>query len=150
MLGIFFGVICTIALFKVLRGRRYWGHHGRYGGHRGYGRRFFLRRLFQRLNTGPGQEKVVLTEMDAMHDTLHALRAELKGTRGDIAAILRDPTFDRSKLEALFRKQDEILAKLREAASGSIERVHAALDERQKGTLANLVERGFRSAIYSF
>ncbi len=143
MLGIFFGTICFIALVKVVRGRRYW-RHGRHGGYR----RYFLRRLFQRLNTGPGQEKVVLGEVEALRQTARELRGELKGVRADIAAILRDEQFDRSKLEALYRKQDELLARLRTAVSGSFEKVHAALDERQKRDLADLLEGGFRHAFY--
>jgi hypothetical protein len=147
MLGIIFGTLCLFALAKVVRGRRYW-RHGRHG----YGYGFFLRRIFQRLNTGPGQEKVVLGEIDALRETARELRAELKNTRADIAAILREPTFDKGKLEALYRKQDELLAKLRSAASSSFEKVHAALDDRQKADLADMIERaGFnRYAHYGY
>lgn len=145
MLGIFFGVICTIALVKVARGRGHWGRHRAYGRR---GRHFILRRLFRRLDTGPGQEKVVLTQLDELRETAHSLKVELKGTRSDVAAMLRDAQFDRGKLEALYRKQDELLAKLRTAAASAIENVHAVLDERQKGELADLLERGFRSFAY--
>lgn len=140
MLGIIFGTLCLLALAKVVRGRRYW-RHGRHG--HGYSYGFFLRRIFQRLNTGPGQEKVVLGEIDALRETARELRAELKTTRADIAAILREPTFDKGKLEALYRKQDELLAKLRTAAASSFEKVHAALDDRQKADLADMLERGW-------
>lgn len=142
MLGILFGTLCLIALFKVLRGRRYYG--------RGYHRGWFLRRIFQRLGTGPGQEKVVLQEIDALKETARELRNELKSTRADIAALLREPLFDKAKLDALYRKQDELLAKLRAAASSSLEKVHAALDDRQKNDLADMIERGFRHGHYGY
>ena len=142
MVGIFFGVICTIALFKVARGREHWRrHHGRGG-------RFLLRRLFHKLNTGPGQEKVVLTELDNLRETARNLKADLKGTRAEIALMLRDERFDRSKLDALYRTQDALLAKLRSAASSAIENVHGVLDERQKGELASMLERGFGRHAY--
>ena len=145
MLGILFGIVCTVLLFKVIRGRRYWGHYG----HR-YGYGFFLRRLFQRLNTGPGQEKVVLSELEALRETGRELRAELKTTRADIAAIVREPSFDKAKVETLFRKQDELIAKLRAAASASLEKVHGALDDTQKKDLADMVERGFWRGGYGY
>jgi hypothetical protein len=140
MLGIIFGTICLFALAKVIRGRRYW-RHGHYGYRGGSG--WFLRRIFQRLGTGPGQEKVVLSEIDALRGTARELRGELKSTRADIAAILREPAFDKAKLETLYRKQDELLGKLRGAAASSFEKVHAALDDRQKNDLADMIERGF-------
>jgi hypothetical protein len=140
MLGIVVGVICLLALVRVARGRRHWDRRGR--------RHFLLRGIFRRLNTGPGQEKVVLGEVASMRETLRGLRAELKTTRADIAAIVRDPHFDRAKLEALFRQQDALLAKLRDAASGSLERVHEALDDRQKSELADMLERGFHRYAY--
>jgi hypothetical protein len=143
MLGIVFGTICLILMVKVIFGRRYYrrGYGYRHGG--GYGRSWFLRRIFQRLETGPGQEKVVLGEIDALRETARSLRSELKATRADIAAIMREEQFDRAKVDTLFRKQDELLERLRTAAVGSFEKVHAAMDERQKRQLADWVERGF-------
>ena len=141
MLGFVVGAISLIALIKVLRRGR---HHRYYRG----GRNFMLRRLFQRLNTGPGQEKVVLTEIDALQDTARGLRDELKSTRADIASILRDENYDKAKVETLFRKQDELLAKMRTAAASSMEKIHGVLDERQKQDLAEMVERGFRRFSY--
>ena len=40
------------------------------------------------------------------------------------------------------RKQDELIARLRQAVSESIEKVHGVLDPTQKQELASLVERG--------
>ncbi len=144
MLGIVIGTICLILLIKVVRGRYGWHHGYHHGGYR-YGRwgGYFLRRLFMRLNTGPGQEKVVLGELEGLKETLRGLRTELKATRRDIAAIVREPVFDRTKLDALFRTQDALLERARSAAAASFEKVHGALDEKQKIDLADLLEGGF-------
>jgi Spy/CpxP family protein refolding chaperone len=139
MLGIAFGFFCLFALIAIVRRGRYARRHGR--GY-GYGR-WMLRGLFRRLNTGPGQEKVVLGEIETLRDTARGLRQELKATRADIAAIVREPVFDRAKVDALFRKQDELIGSLRTAIAGSVERVHEALDDRQKADLADLLERNF-------
>ena len=145
MLGIIFGTICFIALLRVLFGWRHHGHwHRGYYGHSRYGARgFFLRRLFRRLDTGPGQEKLMLGEAQQLKETVKQLRHEWNGIRGDLATIVRDEQFDRSKVDALFRKQDEVLGKLRVSLAESAERVHGALDGKQKQELASWVERGF-------
>src|SRR5579884_3245710 len=61
-------------------GARGWGgHHGHWGGHWGGGHwggghfgggpaRFMLRGLFQRLETTPGQEKVILAAVDQVRE----------------------------------------------------------------------------------
>jgi hypothetical protein len=59
---------------------------------------------------------------------------------------MRDETLDKSKVDALFRKQDELIARLRDAAAASFEKVHAVLDARQKADLADMLERGWRRA----
>jgi hypothetical protein len=142
MFGIIFGTICLILLFKVLFGWRYWRGHGGYG-YRGGPRRWFLRRLFYRLGTGPAQEKVVLEEYENLRQTVHSLKDELKTTRSEIAGAVREDRLDRAKIENVFRQQDELIAKLRTAVFESMSKVHGVLDERQRKDLAALFETGF-------
>jgi hypothetical protein len=60
----------------------------------------------------------------------------------DLAVALREEALDRQKLESVYRRQDELLAGLRQRLTSSLERVHSTLDARQRGELADLLERG--------
>lgn len=156
MLGFVFGTLCFVLLLRVLFGHR-WGrhryggwyghhHHGHHhGGRHGY-RRFFLRSLFHRLETGPGQEKLMMAEAQTLRDTMAQLRQEWTAARADLAKLIRGDQFDRGEVEALFRRQEEAFNRLRTAMTASAERVHATLDPQQKQTLATWVEHGPRFA----
>src|SRR5215475_12529685 len=91
MFGFIIGTVCLIALLKVLRrgygygwshgcgpcGAGYDGsHHGRFGG--GFGRRWMLRWLFERLETTPGQERVILQAIERLTENRAAIHEELK------------------------------------------------------------------------
>lgn len=149
MLGILFGTICFVLLLRVLFGRRRffgWRGHGHWHHSHHRSRRFFLRRLFHRLDTGPGQEKLMMQEAQTLRDTVGQLREEWSGVRSDLANVIREEHFDRSKVDALFRRQEEVFNRLRTAMADSAERVHATLDPQQKQTLASWVEQGPRFA----
>jgi len=134
MFGFVIGTVCLILLVGVLRRRH------------GYGRRFgpraFLWRLLRRIDATPAQEKVFRDEASTLREAARALRGDLAASGRDLAAALRDEALDRQKLEAAYRKQDEILATLRARFSDSLGRVHATLDARQRSEVADLLERG--------
>ena len=135
---------------------------GRCGGHEGWGgyegwhddhqnfggpgfggpERWMLRGLFQRLQTSPGQEKVILEAVE----TLKAQRATVKDvfreTRADAAKGFRAEGFDEALMGAAFARQDEAITAVRKAAMDAFAKVHAALDERQRRELADIIERG--------
>ena len=148
MFGIVIGTICLVLLVGVLR-RRHW--HGGcrgpgHGGHRyGMGARAILWRLLRRIDATPAQEKVFRDEVAGLRDGARGLREELRASGRDLALALRDETLDPQKLASVYRKQDEILAGLRERLSASLGRVHATLDARQRNELADLLERGGRA-----
>jgi Spy/CpxP family protein refolding chaperone len=172
MLGFVFGTVCLLALFKVLRHGRYgWHAHGcGYGGHGGacghhhyghhgfgppwgrggwgrggFGRDFVLRGLFSRLETTPGQEKVIREAFEKVRDTMRETRTEWRDT-GDLSSLLRGDTFDRTAAEGLSGKADASFAKLRVVIVEALAQIHETLDDRQRRVLADLVEsrgRGF-------
>src|ERR1700678_438436 len=98
MLGFIVGTVCLIGLVKTLRWGRYhrggggcgYGHHGGGWGRRGWDGRGYqgdhdggwgggwggpsvlLRALFQRLETTPGQEKVIVAAYEEMRDATRA------------------------------------------------------------------------------
>lgn len=143
MFGFFIGTACLIGLYAVARrgGHR---HHGCGGGH--YGRGGFggrmLRRALERLDTTPGQEKVI---REAIHDfkaEAWNLRGEMRGTRSELAEALRAPELDKALLDRVFAKHDEVIEKLRASVVDTAEKVHTTLDEQQRKRLADMVESG--------
>ncbi|CAN92206.1 hypothetical protein predicted by Glimmer/Critica [Sorangium cellulosum So ce56] len=153
MLGFVVGTACLIGLVMTLkRGCRYdcgaaWGAGPRFFGRRGFGghgfrRRFFLSFLFDRLGTTPTQEKVIVAAIDELRSAAEAQRSEIRSTRADVAAAMRSPSFDETRLGELFARHDTAIEALRRAAVGALGKVHAVLEDRQREQLADLIEIG--------
>jgi hypothetical protein len=145
-----------------------YGGHGCRGGGRGYGRgygrwgsydedddvgpwgwagrrrgpRVFLRMLFERLETTPGQEKVIQSALEQLFEQKGEVKAEMKQIKNDIAAAMRGPVVDEAALDEAYHRQDVVLAKVRVGLTHAIKQIHEALDERQRGMVAELLERG--------
>jgi hypothetical protein len=144
MFGFFFGTACLAGLIFALRGRRHhWGHHGY--GHHGGGRswRGRLRWLFMRLETSPGQEKVIVEAADALTESFAKLRDELGPTRTAVAQTLRGEHFDASTLKETQARHDVLLEELRKTLQQSLAKVHEALDPKQRRELADILEHGW-------
>jgi len=145
MFGFVIGAACLFGLIKMIRqGRRgRWGsHHGRWGGG-GWGRRGFLNRIFVRLETSPSQENLIVGAVDEVRSAARSLRPELESSRGDLARVLADETFDQERLNAVFARHDEAIRTMREAITGSLGKIHGALDSEQRKKLAELLEYRF-------
>lgn len=138
-----------------------WGHHGHHGWHgrggwdrggwdrgegveQGFERRpgFWLRGLFSRLDTTPGQEKVIRQSVDEVMKSTETLRGELDASRRDIAQALRTGTVDATAMGELFARHDEKLREVRTTFVGALAKVSDALDEDQKKRLADMIDRG--------
>jgi hypothetical protein len=127
------------------RGPGFWGGGG---GGWGSGRGFLLRALFERLDTTPGQEKVILAAVDEMREAGRTIRSEMRASRADFAKAARSEHFDEVLLGEMFAKHDSAIEALRKSAVGAMAKVHEALDEKQRARLADLIENGpsfFRS-----
>ena len=137
MFGFVFGTACLIGLiFVAARGRRRWhGHHG------GYGRGPMYAAL-ARLEATPGQEKAIAQAVEEFWETARKGRSAMKSTREAAARAVRGPSFDESGLRSAFLEQDQALSEIREAALQAGRKIHEALDERQRKTLAELIESG--------
>jgi hypothetical protein len=162
MLGFLLGTVCLIGLIKVARGSCYgyaggWGGRCGGGGHwddgprgwhgggyrsRGFGPRFFLRSIFERLDTTPGQEKVILQSADELRDAFRGAKEKLRETRDDFARIFRGEVVDEASLSEIFLKHDTVISETRRAAVEAVRKAHDALTESQRSQVADFIERG--------
>ncbi|MEP7050896.1 MAG: periplasmic heavy metal sensor [Pseudomonadota bacterium] len=151
MLGFLFGTACLLGLTATFAGRHH--GHGHCAGHRrgfrGGRGRFILNRLLDRLDTTPGQEKVIREAIDALQEELHDAKQEFRGSRADVAQAIRSANLDRAQVEAIFGRHDVVIDRVRQNALEAFSKVHETLDERQRKILADIVEsgpfgRGFR------
>lgn len=152
MFGFLMGTACLVGLFWVLKGPRHFGHgchgfgsrsgHERFDGRRGFGGRAFLHWLFERLDTTPGQERVIRAAADDLFDRVWAARREVDDSRKDVARAVRAESFDAEAMGEAFAKHDSAMAELRKALIDGLAKAHEALDERQRQRLAELIESG--------
>jgi Spy/CpxP family protein refolding chaperone len=156
MLGFILGTVCLIGLIKVLRRGRGWHGYG-YGPHgygHGYGRyetmgggggprRWFLRSMFQRLETTPGQEKAIVAAIDELRENRRVVHEELQQTRGDVARVVAGGLVDDNSLEDTFARQDRLLAQLRVSFVEATKKITEVLDERQRKQIADMLQGGF-------
>jgi Spy/CpxP family protein refolding chaperone len=163
MLGFLLGTVCLIGLIKVARGHRY-GYAGRGwggrcgGGHgyddgprgwdgggfraRGFGPRFLLRAIFERLDTTPGQEKVIVQAADELRAAFGGAREKLRETRSDFASVFRGDVVDEAALSDIFVKHDTVISETRRSAVEAVRKAHEALTEEQRSKVADFIERG--------
>ncbi len=146
MFGFLFGTACLLGLTATLARGHHDGHHCS-GRHRGrglrFGRgRFVLNRVLDRLDTTPGQEKVIREAVDSLLEDVHEARGELHATRAEVAQAIRGETLDRGAIEGVFERHDQVIERVRQNALDSFSKVHETLDERQRKILAELIEAG--------
>ncbi len=136
MFGFVIGTACLVGLiFVVARGRRRWHHYAAYG-------RGPLYAALARLNATPGQEKAIGAAVEELWETARKGRAAMKSTREAAAKAVGGPSFDESSLRSAFLEQDQAISEIREAAVEAGRKIHEVLDERQRKTLAELIESG--------
>jgi hypothetical protein len=105
MLGFVVGIICLVLLVGVVRRPRWRRGWPGAGGHRrGFGPRAVRRRVLQRIDTTPAQEKVFRDEAATLWEAAGGLEASGR----DLASALREETLDRQKPKSVYRRQDEI------------------------------------------
>ncbi len=143
MFGFFIGTACLIG-FAALARRGHRHHFHGLGGWPGRGRggRFTFHRILDRLDTTPGQEKVIREAISDFKDEAWGLRGEVRDTRRDIATAIRAPELDKTLIDGVFAKHDEVIEKLRASMLRTTEQVHGTLDERQRKQLADMIESG--------
>lgn len=104
-----------------------------------FGRRM-LRGVFERLETSPGQEKVILEAADQVRTAAEKFRGEARQTRDAFSRSMSGEHFDSTVINEAFARHDALLKELRDTATAQLSRVHEALDERQRRDLADLID----------
>lgn len=140
MFGFLIGTLSLIGLIKVVR-------HGGWGGHgsRGGPRRWMLRRLFERLDTTPGQEKVIVEAVDQVEQNGRAAKDAFFGGRIDLGRAMRGEHFDTAAVNAAFDKQQEAVDAFKKSVLENMQKIHEALTPEQRQAAAELIESGPRA-----
>lgn len=145
MLGIVIGTLCLIGFIAVWRRRfgRSCLHRGPgsgWGRHHGRGRHSGLYRLFEELDTSPGQEKAIRGAVSELRGTLGGLRPSLAEARSGVAAALASEDFDGAAVERAIERQLGELSRVGGSLAIAIGKVHEALDADQRRRLARLID----------
>ncbi len=141
MFGFVIGTLSLIGLIKVWKG-------GFYGGHgRGFGspRRWMTRRLFEYLDTTPGQEKVIEELVEEAEKKAWAARDQLHLGRSAFARAVRGEHFDGAAVGESFDTQQATFEELKKTLREGLAKVHEALNPEQRKRLAELIEHGPRA-----
>jgi hypothetical protein len=127
-------------------GRGGWrGGYGRRGGRPGgpgFGRRMALRYLFERLDTTPGQEKVIQEAVGEFEETARKHREEWRKSLGELGEAVRGSEFGHSGVAEMWIRHDKAVEEIRLALVAQLNRIHEALDEKQRKILAELIAEG--------
>ncbi len=137
MFGFIVGTLSLIGFIKVWR----WGRHGG----RGYGggpRRWMMRRLFEHLDTTPGQEKAVAAAVEGAERAARQAREQVYRARTAYAKAMRGETFDTAAVNEAFEAQQASVDEVKKAVREGLQSVHEALTPEQRAKLADLVEFG--------
>jgi Spy/CpxP family protein refolding chaperone len=121
------------------RGFRRWGFRGHGGG---IGGSFWLRALYARLDTTPGQEREIRAAIEELRERARDAKSGLHESRENLGKAVAGETFDDSAFEAVSARVDATSEKMKDALASALKRVHAVLDPKQRERLADLVSRG--------
>ena len=145
-IGIAAGVIGVVALVRrFILARRFGGR--RFGGHgwgRGPGASFWLRAIFARLDTTPGQEREIRSAIEEFQTQARSAKDGLKGAREHLAKAMGGGAFDESALIEASATAEDASGKVKDALAAALRRIHGVLDARQRERLAALLARGPR------
>lgn len=164
--GVAAGILGAVMLFKLVRalvwrrrmmhfgggyerggGCGHRGFRGRWGGGpwaRGPGNSFWLRAIFAKLDTTPGQEREIRSAIEDFQREAHGAKDGLRDARGKLAEAIGPDELDESKLVEARATAEDVTGKVKDAFAASLRRIHAVLDPKQRERLAELLAKGPR------
>ncbi|MBS2016075.1 MAG: periplasmic heavy metal sensor [Deltaproteobacteria bacterium] len=122
------------------QGPRRWGGFGRHGG--GFYRSFWLRALFARLDTTPGQEREIRAAIEELRERARDAKSSMKESRDGLGRAIGGETFDESAFESVSARFDATSEKMKDAFASALRRIHGVLDPKQRERFAALLSRG--------
>ena len=131
----------TLMGVAYLVGRRRGWRRGMYRGY-GFGPRAWLRGLFYRLQTTPGQEKEIVAAVEDLMETWKKMRGEVKSWKDEVSASLAGDQLDEGRLQQLFERQRGGVEPLQTAFAKTLARIHEVLDGGQRKQFAELIAAG--------
>ena len=157
MFGILIFVLCTAGLVYVLASNRrrpgvhfwptapawppptsHWGHPFGHGFRPG---RYWLHHALSELDTTPAQERAIVDALDDAASELQKLAAPVRAARKRVAAVFRNDALGEAEVAQALDDPEQTLAQARGVIARALPKVHAVLDERQRRSLARLLER---------
>lgn len=138
-------------------GRGGWGHHeghghgpghgqhgpwGGWGAGRFGGERMMLRMLFERLDTTPGQEKVIVAAVDEAREAMRHTWSAVRDSREDLARAMRAEVFDDAAIAVARSRHEDAMRAAHDTFTNTLKKVHEALDSKQRTILADLMAEG--------
>jgi phosphoenolpyruvate carboxylase len=103
-----------------------------------------LRSIFERLDTTPGQEKVVLQAADELKGAFGKAKSDLRATRADFARVFRGDAVDEASVADIFMAHDTVISETRRTVVEAVRKIHEALTEDQRARVADFIEQGRR------
>lgn len=151
----------ALGFFAMRRARRChgfgprFGHFGHYGhwhhhwhrGHWGH-RRWMMHAALARIDASPAQERAIIAEAEKLHERLHGAKRNVKESRGDLAAAIRNSVLDEAALGAVLGRVDASTAEARTAVIEALRNIHAVLDDGQRARLADMLDHGGGGAFW--
>lgn len=110
--------------------------------HRSIGRSFWLRAVFSRLDTTPGQEREIRAALEELQKATWEARSGVMGAREDLASAIRGESFDEVTFAAAEGRADATIAQAKAAFATALKRIHAVLDAHQRERLAEILVEG--------
>jgi Spy/CpxP family protein refolding chaperone len=108
----------------------------------GIGRSFWLRAIFSRLDTTPGQEKEIRSAIEEFRAAARESKDSLAASRSSVAQAVKGEVFDEIAIGDATVKADAATGKVKSALEAALRRIHAVLDPKQRARLAELLEQG--------
>lgn len=149
-LAIGLGILGFAALRRAHHRGCYGGGYGWYGPWSGYGGhhrgsrhgRWMMHAALARIDATPAQERAIIAEVDNARERVSAAKSTLKDARGDLAAAIRNSQLDDAALGAVLGRVDGATGEARGALLDALRNIHALLDDRQRGLVADMLDRG--------
>lgn len=142
MFGILFGTACLFGFIWMWRhpeGHRRWRRGGWLGRH-------WLRFIFDRLDTSPGQERVMRAAFDDVAERGYATLDALHDARRNLARAFREEELVAERVVEELTRPDDALAELRRTLGARLAELHATLDPEQRARFADSLARSPRGS----